>query len=133
MAARTLKRILLVEDDPDIQVVAALALTRLGGFVVRVCGSGPEAIAAAPAFRPHLILLDVMMPGTDGPTTLVALRRIPETAATPVVFMTAKVQPHEIEEYERAGCASVIAKPFEPSALPETLKEVWGRLHDETD
>jgi CheY-like chemotaxis protein len=133
VAAPILKRILLVEDDPDIQAVASLALTTLGGFAVRVCSSGPEAIAAAPSYLPHLILLDVMMPGTDGPTTLRALREIPQIAETPVVFMTAKVQPHEIEEYQRAGCASVIAKPFEPSALPETLQNIWSRFHGKDD
>ena len=67
MAVPILRRILLIEDDPDIQVVASLSLTSLGGFTVKVCGSGAEAVAAVPRFRPHLILLDVMMPGMDGP------------------------------------------------------------------
>lgn len=123
-----LRRILLIEDDPDIQAVASLSLTGLGGFSVKVCSSGAEAVVAAPRFRPHLILLDVMMPGMDGPTTLKALRELREIASTPVVFLTARVQPHEIEELERVGSAGVIQKPFEPSALPETLNDIWRRL-----
>jgi len=133
MAVPVLKRILLVEDDPDIQEVTSLALTSLGGFAVKVCGSGPEAIAVAPRFRPHLILLDVMMPGMDGLTTLNALRANPDTAASPVVFLTAKVQPHEIEEYKRAGAVDILVKPFEPSRLPERLNDIWSRLHDRAE
>ncbi len=128
-----LSRILLVEDDPDIQTVARLSLSGIGGFTVEVCGSGPEAIAVAPRFRPQLILLDVMMPGMDGPTTLKALRELPETASTPVVFLTARAQPHEIEELKRAGSAGVIGKPFEPSSLPETLSDIWRRFHGDAD
>ena len=124
-----MRRILLIEDDPDIQVVASLSLTSLGGFTVKVCGSGAEAVAAAPRFRPHLILLDVMMPGMDGPATLRALRELRKTASTPVVFLTARAQPHEIEELKRAGSVGVIVKPFEPSALPETLNDIWRRFH----
>jgi CheY-like chemotaxis protein len=129
MPVPALKRILLIEDDPDIQEVASLALTSLGGFTVEICGSGPDAIAEAPRFRPQLIILDVMMPGMDGLTTLEALRAIPEAAGAPVVFLTAKAQPREIESYRRAGAAEVLVKPFEPSRLSETLNRIWTRLH----
>src|SRR5262249_2620248 len=112
-----LKRILMVEDEPDIQAVAQLALEALGGFQVRIWGWGREGVQAAPAFAPDLILLDVMMPGMDGPSTLRALREQPRVAATPVIFMTAKVQPQEVAEYRALGVLDVIAKPFHPLTL----------------
>jgi CheY-like chemotaxis protein len=112
------RTILLVEDDPDIQAVARLTLEALGGFEVHVCSSGDEALARGPAARPDLVLLDVMMPGMDGPTTLEAMRARPELAATPVVFMTAKVQPQEVARYLALGARGVITKPFDPVSLP---------------
>ena len=125
MARPALKRILLVEDDPDIQTVTSLALGSFGGFEVHICGSAQEAVAAAGQFRPDLILLDVMMPGMDGVDTLVALRGIPATAAVPVVFLTARVQPHEVERYRELGSLAVIPKPFEPTALAATIRAIW--------
>jgi CheY-like chemotaxis protein len=124
---RDLKRILLVDDDADIQAVTALALIGLGGYTVEVCGSAREALARAPVFAPDLILLDVMMPGTDGIGALRAFRRLDATAGTPVVFLTAKTQPEEVEQYRALGCLGVIAKPFDPSNLPGTLETMWGR------
>ncbi len=120
-----LTRILMVEDELDIQVVARMALEKVGGMTVEVCGSGREAIERAAAFRPDLILLDVMMPEMDGPTTLRALRGSPELDAVPVVFMTAKVQPHERQQYLELGALGVIAKPFAPLELPGALHELW--------
>jgi CheY-like chemotaxis protein len=128
LETRPLRRILLVEDDPDIQSVVVLALESLGGFQVGVCGSAREALESAPAWGPDLILLDVMMPGCDGLATLSALRQIPSTAGVPVVFVTAKVQPHELERYREMGSLGVISKPFEPEALPETIRTLWSRL-----
>ncbi len=125
MTARSLQRILLVEDDPDIQTVASLALSGIGGFTVAVCGSAGEALRTAPGFGPDLILLDVMMPGMDGPTTLRALRAAPETAVTPVVFMTAKIQAQEVAHYRELGSLGVIAKPFEPETLADRVRELW--------
>jgi DNA-binding response OmpR family regulator len=115
----------MVEDEPDIQAIARLALETIGGFSVRMCSSGAEAIAAGPAFAPDLILLDVMMPGMDGPTTLQALRREPRLASTPVLFMTAKVQPHEIAHYRDLGVLDVLPKPFDPMTLAATLHAIW--------
>src|SRR4051794_27312982 len=91
----TLRRILFVEDDPDIQTVARMALEALGGFTVLACNSGAEALAKVDGFVPDLVLLDVMMPGMDGPTTLEALRKRSTCREVPVVFMTAKVQAQE--------------------------------------
>ena len=123
----TLERILFVEDEPDIQQVARMALELAGGFTVEVCSSGPEALERAPGFAPQLFLLDVMMPGMDGPTTLAELRQLPQLAATPVIFMTAKVQPAEVAQYRELGAIDVIAKPFDPMKLSDTIREMWAR------
>jgi len=92
MNVAVLNRILMIDDESDIQTVARLALETLGGFTVQLCNSGSEAVMIASAFKPDVILLDVMMPGMDGPTTLKTLRDQPRTAAIPVIFMTAKVR-----------------------------------------
>jgi two-component system OmpR family response regulator len=131
VARRTLKRILLVEDDPDIQTVTSMALGNFGGYTVCVCGSAAEAIESAAEFLPDLILLDVMMPGMDGMDTLKALRRIPETASTPVVFLTARVQPADVARYNELDSLAVIRKPFEPTALVETIQNIWMRYRGE--
>ena len=124
---RALNRVLLVEDDPEDQVLTSLALGRLGGLTAEICSSGREAVERAAAFAPDMILLDVMMPGMDGPETLAALRLVPALREVPVVFLTARCQPHEIAQYRGMGCLDVIAKPFVPSALPETLHRLWAR------
>lgn len=128
MADTTLQRILFVEDDPDIQTVARMALEAVGGFTVLACSHGAEALDKVAGFSPDLILLDVMMPGMDGPATLEALRRLPEAANVPVVFMTAKVQAQEVARYRELGAVDVIAKPFDPMALSETVRSIWSRL-----
>ena len=121
----SLNRILLVEDEPDIQIIAKLALESVGGFEVEICSSGSEALEKAPIFRPDLILMDVMMPSMDGPTTLKNLRQINEIATIPIIFMTAKVQPHEVNQYKKLGALAVIAKPFDPMKLASNIKNIW--------
>ncbi|MDX2271144.1 MAG: response regulator [Cyanobacteriota bacterium] len=125
----TLNRILLVEDDPDIQAVAKLALEAVGGFTVNICSSGREALQMAPQFSPDLILLDVMMPGMDGPSTLKALRELATFPTVPVIFMTAKVQTHEVEGYKQLGAMDVISKPFDPMTLSSQINDIWLRHH----
>lgn len=121
MNERSLKRILYVEDEPDIQTVAQIALQEFGGFIVEIAGSGREGLAKAEADPPDLILLDMMMPGMSGLTTLDHLRSNAKTAAIPVIFMTAKVQSHEISKYKSLGALDVITKPFDPVTLAETV------------
>lgn len=123
-----LQRILYVEDEDDIRAVAELALVNVAGFELRSCASGAEALEAAESFAPDMLLLDVMMPDMDGPATLRALRQIPSLAETPAVFMTAKVQPDEVNRYLELGAVDVIAKPFDPMSLGDQLRNVWGRL-----
>lgn len=120
-----LNRILYVEDEPDIQAVAQIALEAVGGLTLKACSSGEEALAEAIAFAPDLLLLDVMMPNMDGPTTLLELRKLPALANTPVMFMTAKVQPQEIEYFKSLGAIEVVAKPFDPMTLAEQIKTIW--------
>jgi CheY-like chemotaxis protein len=122
-----LNSILYIEDDPDIQMVARIALETVGGFSVRICGSGREALdLVASGYVPDLMLLDVMMPGMDGMAVLEGLRALPQTAATPAVFMTAKVQPAEVAQYRAQGALGVIAKPFDPMQLAAQVRQLWG-------
>jgi CheY-like chemotaxis protein len=119
----------LVEDDPDIRSVAAMALEAIGGHLVHACESGAQAVAAAPGFAPDLVLLDVMMPEMDGPATLRALRELPEMAQTPVIFLTAKAQPQEVARYRSLGALGVVAKPFDPMTLSGQIRKIL----DESD
>lgn len=123
----SLQRVMCVEDEPDIRAVIKLALEAVGGFSVLLCGSGQEALDRGPAFAPDFILLDAMMPGMDGPSTLRALRAIPALEKVPVAFMTAKVQPSEIVSFKALGALDVIAKPFNPRTLAGTVKSIWER------
>jgi CheY-like chemotaxis protein len=124
---RELTKILYVEDEPDIQAVAKIALEVVGGFTVCVCSSGSEALSKAVAFAPDLILLDVMMPGMDGPATLKALKDLPDLGSRPFVFMTAKVQTSEVEYFKSLGAADVIPKPFDPMTLSDKVTQIWQR------
>ena len=123
--SKPLARILYVEDEPDIRAIAQMALEAVGGFTVIACASGSEALANAPGALADLLLLDVMMPGMDGPSTLKALRELPATAQTPVIFMTAKVQAAEVAQYRALGAMDVIHKPFDPMELSAQITRIW--------
>ena len=120
-----LKKILFVEDETDIRMVAMMALESIGGFAVESCGSGDEALEKAPSFMPDLFLMDIMMPGMDGPTTLVELRKVQDFANTPVIFMTAKAQAKEIARFKELGAIDVITKPFDPMTLSDQIRTIW--------
>lgn len=120
-----LKKIMHVEDDPSIQMVARVALEAVGGFTVATCGTGQDAIQQYPLFQPQLILLDVMMPGMDGPSTLKQLQTQYDLSQVPVVFMTAKVQSSEIESYIALGASDVVVKPFDPMTLSAQIQHIW--------
>ena len=119
-------RIMYVEDEADIREIAEFALED-EGFDLLICASGEAALQQVSAFSPDLILLDVMMPLMDGPSTLKLLRELPGQSTTAVVFLTAKVQPNEVEAYMALGALAVIAKPFDPMALPEQIRELLSR------
>jgi two-component system OmpR family response regulator len=124
---KELKRILYVEDEASIRTIAITVLEAVGGFAVVACSSGKQALEAAPTAAVDLILLDVMMPEMDGPATLMALRQLPQTAQTPAIFMTAKVQASEIQHYKSLGAIEVIAKPFDPMTLSAQISEIWQK------
>ncbi len=130
--SKKLQTILYVEDEPDIRTIGEMILVDLGNYDVQSCQSGAEALRSVENRVPDLILLDVMMPHMDGPTTMTHLRNLPQSAQVPVVFMTAKIAPHEIRQYQELGAVGVIAKPFDPLSLIKQLEEIWRTIHAET-
>jgi len=123
-----LERILYAEDESDIQQVASLALEVVGGFTLKTCNSGLEAVNEIEAFAPQLLLFDVMMPEMDGPTALAKIREIEAYKDTPAIFMTAKVQPAEVQQYLDMGAVDVIPKPFDPMTLATQIQEIWAKV-----
>lgn len=118
-------RILLIDDDDDIREVAQLSLEAVGGWEVISAASGSLGVAAARRERPDAILLDVMMPDMDGPTTLRHLRSGHDTEDIPVIFLTAKVHAGQ-QHLSGLGAAGVIAKPFDPMTLVDEVSQVLG-------
>lgn len=127
MPLKELKKILYAEDEPDIQTVTQLALIDIGGLDVKTCNNGQEVIDTIKDFAPDLVLLDVMMPIMDGPTALTQLNEMDALDGIPVIFMTAKAQKHEIDEYLNMGATDIIAKPFDPMTLAATIKEIYAK------
>jgi two-component system OmpR family response regulator len=128
MNRETLKTVLYVDDEPDIREVVELSLGLVGHLAVHTCDSGERALEILPQLRPDLILLDVMMPRLDGPSTLQRLRADPDLNRIPVVFMTAKAMPQEVERFKQLGAVAVIAKPFDPMRLGEQVISIWEGL-----
>lgn len=122
-----LNRILHVEDDEDILMIARLALADLGGFEVLQCSSGAEALKQAAGFAPDLLLLDYMMPEMNGMQTLQALRAMPETARVPAIFMTAKAMETIEGDMSGLGVLGRITKPFDPVTLPADIRRYWAQ------
>ena len=118
------KKVLLVDDDPFIRRIASISLASVGKFEVIVASSGPEGLQMAIEHRPDVILLDVMMPGEDGPTAIKKLQAAAATASIPVIFMTAKVQAEEVQQYLNLGAVGVITKPFDPISLPSEIRSL---------
>lgn len=127
MSSKTLNTILYAEDESDIREIAQIALEDLGGFDVIYCSNGFEVLEAAKDASPDLLLLDVMMPGMDGPTALTELRKMPGYIQIPAIFMTAKIQSEEIQQYRSMGALEVISKPFDPMTLADTIKSAWEK------
>lgn len=115
-------RILHVDDDPLMRDVVELALGFESEFVVMGCEDGEAALAAVPGWEPDLIILDVMLPVLDGPAVLARLRENPSTAKIPVIFITGRAPAAERERLMALGAVAVIAKPFYPVKLAETVR-----------
>jgi CheY-like chemotaxis protein len=119
-------KILIIDDEDDIREVAALSLETVAGWEVIVAGSGAQGLARAAAEHPDAILLDVMMPGMDGPTTFRELKKNPATAMIPVLLLTAKVQSSDQRRFADLGVRAVLFKPFDPMTLSTQIAEVLG-------
>ena len=124
---RQLRKIVHVEDDPDIQEVSKMALELVGGYTLFQFFSGQEAIEKSSEIEPDLFLLDVMMPGLSGEETLAGLRQIETTKCIPAIFMTAKTRASDQAALRALGALDVIAKPFDPLELPSQIQALWDR------
>jgi len=122
-----LKKILYVEDQKDIQLIARVALESISHYQLKICDGGEQALDCMAECSPDLILLDVMMPGIDGPGTMIEMRKREELQSIPVIFMTAKVLPNEVDELMSLGALGVISKPFDPVSLGSQIQEIWDR------
>jgi CheY-like chemotaxis protein len=125
MRREDLKTILYVDDEPDIREVVQMSLSLVDGLDVQTCESGERALQVIPQLRPELVLLDVMMPGMDGPSTLQKLRTLRGCETLPVIFMTAKAMPQEVARFRELGAVAVIAKPFDPIQLGHQVVAIW--------
>ncbi len=121
-----IRKVLVVDDEPDIRRVIALSLAHFAGWQVVQAASGEEALALAGAEQPDVVLLDVTMPGMDGRQTLAALRADPRTANIPVVFATARVRPNDVDEWRTLGARGHIAKPFDPTTIARQISALVG-------
>lgn len=119
-----IEKVLLVDDDAAIRMVAEITLRKIGKWEVMSAESGARALELLNDFRPDVILMDMMMPGMDGLTTFNTLRRNPALAEIPVIFMTAKVHKTEVESYYQKGATAVIRKPFDPMSLPRKIQTI---------
>ncbi|WP_129775320.1 response regulator [Peristeroidobacter soli] len=124
----SLREILYVDDEPDIREIVQMALGLMPTLSVNTADSGTRALQSMQASKPDLVLLDVMMPNMDGPTTLQQMRSQPELQSIPVIFMTAKAMPQEVARFRALGAAAVIAKPFDPMLLAEHVLSIWEGL-----
>lgn len=123
-----IRRVLIIDDEPDIREVAQVCLEEMAGWTVLQAESGPEGVVLARNERPDVILLDVMMPSQDGPTTLVQLGEADGSRSIPVIFVTAKAQPAELRRLMDLGAAGVITKPFDSLRLAEEVEEIVVRF-----
>ena len=119
-------RLLIIDDEPDIRRLVQIALSRVAGWTVLTAASGAAGVTLAAAERPEAILLDVMMPGMDGPATLLLLQDHPQTRAIPVIFLTAKIQHADRARFAALGAKAILAKPFNPLLLADQIKESLG-------
>ena len=123
---RTAPHALVVDDDDGIRNVVDIALGLVGGFDVTEAASGDDALRLVEEQRFDVIVLDVMMPGLDGPSTLTRIRQTTNGLTVPVVFLTAKAQPHERRALEALGVDGVIVKPFDPLSLADDVRALTG-------
>ena len=121
-----MRRILIIDDEDDIREVAALSLESVAGWQVYTASSGAEGMRVAAAELPDAILMDVMMPAMDGPTTFREMQKMPNLTGIPVILLTAKVQGVDQRRFAGLGVAAVLFKPFDPLTLAEQMSAALG-------
>lgn len=119
-----IQNVLIADDDLNVRAIIEMSLTGLTKWKLRIATNGEEALKHAEEQLPDLILLDMMMPDMDGLTAFAELKNRYGASLPAVIFMTAKVQTHEIEQYTKLGAAGVITKPFDPMTLPQQIQSV---------
>jgi two-component system, OmpR family, response regulator len=120
-------RILIVDDADDIRFVASYALGAMAGMEVFAASNAEDGVRLAAAERPDCILLDLVMPGTDGDATLALLRADPQTRDIPVIFLTSRVRADDVARRHADQVAGVIAKPFDVNRLADQVREILAR------
>lgn len=122
---RELKKILYAEDEPDVQTIVELTIQTMSNYEIKICNNGKKLMECVEEYNPDLILLDVMMPEMDGPTTFKNLQANENTKHIPVIFVTAKAQVHEVESFKEIGSWGVITKPFKVMELCGDIQAIW--------
>ena len=119
-----IKKILLIDDDPDVRRIGSMSLRKLGGFEVLLAASGAEGLVMAEQLLPDLILLDFIMPGLDGMVTIAELKKSPMAKGIPVIFLTGAQEPSPPEKFREVGAIGIICKPIDPLRLPTQAREL---------
>lgn len=130
MGKKILKKIFFVEDNKDIQNIVKISLQDIGGFELKICTSGKEALDEAKKFNPDLFLFDVILPDISGPSILKELRKIHRFENTPAIFITAKYVGHELVLYRKLNVMGIIRKPFDPITLPDLIKNIYENHYE---
>ena len=124
---KELKKILYAEDEPDVQTIVQMVIEAMSDYEIKICGNGKLLLECVDEYKPDLVLLDVMMPEMDGPTTYENLQLNEKTKNIPVIFMTAKAQVHEVQLFKESGVIGVITKPFDPVMLCSEIQKIWDK------
>lgn len=125
-----LKKIIYAEDEPDLQTVVEMTVQAMSDFEMKICDNGKILLDCVEEYSPDLIMLDVMMPELDGPSTFNKLKEMEKLKNVPVIFMTAKAQVHEVEHFKSLGAIGVITKPFDPMTLCEEIQNIWNASYN---
>lgn len=122
---KSIKKILYAEDEIDLQTIVEITIRTTSEYEVKICNNGKELLNCVDDYKPDLILLDVMMPELDGPSTFNCLKENDNTKDIPVIFMTAKAQTHEVANFKKSGAMGIITKPFDPMQLCSEIEGIW--------
>jgi two-component system OmpR family response regulator len=125
-----LKKVLYIDDEQDILDIVQMCLETIGNLEVTTSTNSKDALSLMNEVRPDLVMLDVMMPESDGPSVLNEIRKHKEFEDIPILFVTARVQTEDIDNYKKLGAASVISKPFDPMEISNEVQEAWREYHD---